>query len=236
MARQSQALDSREQSLLIRKSIPADAEVCGKICFEAFRTVANQHNFPQDFPSAEVSTGLLSMMFSNPGFFCVVAEQGGKIIGSNCLDERTPIAGVGPITVDPAVQNRAAGRQLMQAVMTRAAERKFAGIRLVQSAYHNRSLSLYATFFTGYRGIRLANGDAAQQKRLEFHFALAVICPEFLANDALAYATVLPSSIQHLESLSSKAAPCVVALARYCAQRKGVPEESASRRPMRPPT
>jgi hypothetical protein len=84
------------------------------------------------------------MMFSHPGFYCVVAEQGGKIIGSNCLDERTPIAGVGPITVDPATQNRAAGRQLMQAVMNRAAERKFAGIRLVQAAYHNRSLSLYA--------------------------------------------------------------------------------------------
>lgn len=32
----------------------------------------------------------------------------------------------------------------MHAVMTRAAERKFAGVRLVQAAYHNRSLSLYA--------------------------------------------------------------------------------------------
>jgi len=144
MAGPSQVLDPGEQSLLIRKAIPADAEVCGKICFEAFGTLANHHNFPRDLPNAEVATGLLSMMFSHPGFYCVVAEQGGKIIGSNCLDERTPIAGVGPITVDPATQNRAAGRQLMQAVMNRAAERKFAGIRLVQAAYHNRSLSLYA--------------------------------------------------------------------------------------------
>ena len=84
------------------------------------------------------------MLFSHPGFFCVVAEQDGRILGSNCMDERTPIGGIGPITVDPTVQNRQAGRQLMQAVMTRAAERKFAGIRLVQAAYHNRSLSLYA--------------------------------------------------------------------------------------------
>jgi hypothetical protein len=83
-------------------------------------------------------------MFSHLSFFCVVAEQDGKIIGSNCLDERTPIAGVGPITIDPSVQNRNVGRQLMQAVISRAMERKFAGIRLVQAAYHNRSLSLYA--------------------------------------------------------------------------------------------
>ena len=87
---------------------------------------------------------MLSMMFSHPSFFCVVAEQDGKVIGSNCLDERTPIAGVGPITIDPAVQDCGVGRQLMQAVMTHAAERKFAGVRLVQAAYHNRSLSLYA--------------------------------------------------------------------------------------------
>jgi L-amino acid N-acyltransferase YncA len=144
MAVQSQALNSREQSLVIRRATPADAEACGRICFQAFCAVADQHRFPHDFPSPEISIGVLSTMFSHPGFFCVVAEQDGRLIGSNCLDERTPIAGVGPITVDPAVQNRAAGRQLMQAVMARAAERKFAGIRLVQAAYHNRSLSLYA--------------------------------------------------------------------------------------------
>ncbi len=84
------------------------------------------------------------MMFSHQSFFCVVAEQGGRVIGSNCLDETTPIAGVGPITIDPAVQNKNVGRQLMQAVMVRATEQKCAGIRLVQAAYHNRSLSLYA--------------------------------------------------------------------------------------------
>jgi hypothetical protein len=144
MAGQSQSLGPRGQSLLIRGATQADAEVCGKICFEAFSTLASQHNFPPDFPNPEVPIGFLSIMFSHPGFFCVVAEQDGAVIGSNCLDERTPIAGVGPITVDLAAQNRMAGRQLMKAVMVRAAERKFAGIRLVQAAYHNRSLSLYA--------------------------------------------------------------------------------------------
>jgi GNAT superfamily N-acetyltransferase len=84
------------------------------------------------------------MLFSHPGFYAVVAEIDGKIVGSNVLDERTSIAGVGPITVDPQIQNRSVGRKLMQAVMDRAAERKFPGVRLVQAAFHNRSLSLYA--------------------------------------------------------------------------------------------
>ncbi len=144
MAGPSQAVHSGEPSVVIRRASAADAEVCGRICFEAFTALAGHHNFPPDFPAPEVSIGVFSGMFSNPGFYCVVAEQDGKIIGSNCLDERTPIAGVGPITVDPSAQNRAAGRALMQAALGRAVERKFAGVRLVQAAFHNRSLSLYA--------------------------------------------------------------------------------------------
>ena len=135
---------AEHQTLVIRRATPADAEVCGRICFDAFTNLANKHKFQPDFPSAEIPVHVLSTMFSHLSFFCVVAEQEGKIIGSNCLDERTHIAGVGPITIDPAAQNHSAGRQMMQAVMTRAAERKFAGVRLVQAAYHNRSLSLYA--------------------------------------------------------------------------------------------
>jgi predicted N-acetyltransferase YhbS len=144
MATQQQGQSAENQSVVIRRATPADATVCGRICFDAFATLANKHNFPADFPDPERPIDALSMMFSHPAFFCVVAEQDGKIVGSNCLDERTTIAGVGPITIDPTVQNRTVGRQLMHAVMARATEMKFAGVRLVQAAYHNRSLSLYA--------------------------------------------------------------------------------------------
>jgi Acetyltransferase (GNAT) family len=59
------------------------------------------------------------------------------------MDERSPIAGIGPISVDPSVQNQGVGLRLMQAVLERAASRNFPGVRLVQSGYHNRSLCLY---------------------------------------------------------------------------------------------
>jgi hypothetical protein len=67
----------------------------------------------------------------------------GEIVGSNFLWESDAIAGVGPITVKPSVQNGSIGRQLMERVMERSRTKRFAGVRLVQSAYHNRSLSLY---------------------------------------------------------------------------------------------
>src|SRR5262249_7747782 len=141
---QPQPLTSNTQAVVIRRATPADAEVSGRICFDAFASIANKHNFPPDFRVVDVPVQVLSMMFSHPLFFCVVAEQDGKVVGSNCLDERTSIAGVGPITIDPASQNRSLGRQLMQAVMARAVEKQFAGVRLIQAGYHNRSLSLYA--------------------------------------------------------------------------------------------
>jgi predicted N-acetyltransferase YhbS len=130
-------------TLTIRTATATDAAECGRIIDAAFAAIADQHNFPRDFPSAEVATGLASMLIGHPGFYGVVAEQDGRVLGSNFLDERSPIAGVGPITVDPAVQNGGIGRRLMEAVIERAAARNLPGIRLVQDSYHNRSLSLY---------------------------------------------------------------------------------------------
>jgi predicted N-acetyltransferase YhbS len=130
-------------SLVLRPAVPADAERCGAICYEAFRAIATAHGFPPDFPAPEIATGVVAMVIAHPGFYGVVAERDGRIVGSNFLDERSPIAGVGPITVDPTAQDAAVGRALMGDVLARAATRGVPGVRLVQAAYHNRSLSLY---------------------------------------------------------------------------------------------
>jgi predicted N-acetyltransferase YhbS len=134
-----------QPDVVVRTATPEDAAICGQICYNAFSTINAAHGFPCDFPGPETSTGLLSMMFSSPHFYCVVAEGEGRIMGSNVLDERSVIGGVGPITIDPGAQNLGVGRKLMQAVMDRADERAAAGVRLVQAAFHNRSLSLYAS-------------------------------------------------------------------------------------------
>jgi predicted N-acetyltransferase YhbS len=138
-------LRNTQPEVVVRTATPEDAPACGQICYDAFSTINAVHGFPCDFPGSEASTGLLSMMFSMPDFFCVVAEVDGRIMGSNCLDERSVIRGVGPITIDPGAQNLGVGRKLMQVVMDRANERGAPGIRLVQAAFHNRSLSLYTS-------------------------------------------------------------------------------------------
>jgi GNAT superfamily N-acetyltransferase len=121
-----------------------DAEVCGRICYEAFKAISEQHNFPSDFPSLEVAFDLFSSLLSRPDVYSVVAESEGRIVGSNFLWENAVIAGVGPLTIAPDVQNISVGRGLMENVLERARQKRFAGVRLVQAAYHTRSLALYA--------------------------------------------------------------------------------------------
>jgi GNAT superfamily N-acetyltransferase len=167
MSTQSMRVPKADPSFRIRQANPDDAALCGQICYEAFSRINTEHGFPPDFPSPGAAVGVLSNMFAHPRFYCVVAEVDGRIAGSNCLDERCAIAGVGPITVDPTVQNRKIGRALMDAVLNRARERNFAGARLLQAAFHNRSLSLYAKLgFDAREPVSVMQGPAIQ-KRIE---------------------------------------------------------------------
>ena len=131
--------------VVIRPATPDDSSACGQICYEAFSKINAAHGFPCDFPGPEVATGLIAKSFGSPGFYCVLAEMGGRIVGSNSLDERSTIAGVGPVCVDRGAQNHGLGRKLMQVVMDRAERTPCRRIRLVQAAFHNRSFSLYAS-------------------------------------------------------------------------------------------
>jgi predicted N-acetyltransferase YhbS len=132
-----------ELKVSLRNGGPDDAERCGAICFEAFRLLADLHHFPPDFPAPDIAVELYTHLFERKDVYSVVAEADGRVVGSNFLWENAVIAGVGPITVEPAVQNGAVGRRLMEYVMRRAQVLSYSGIRLVQAAYHNRSLSLY---------------------------------------------------------------------------------------------
>jgi predicted N-acetyltransferase YhbS len=130
-------------SIQIRKMKPEDVERCGTIVYEAFKNIAEKHNFRRDFPTPEVGIELTRAFVASPQVFNIVAERDGEIIGSNHLWEYDAIRAVGPITVDPGAQAKGAGRMLMEAVLERG--KGSAGIRLVQDSFNAASLSLYAS-------------------------------------------------------------------------------------------
>lgn len=136
----------------IRDAAPGDWLEAGRICYEAFARVSGQHGFPPDFPTVEAAALPIKWMIEHPRIYGAVAERDGKVIGSIFMDERGPVSAIGPITVDPGDQNSGVGKALMETALGRAAERKSLGVRLVQLAFHNRSLSLYAKLGFDVRG------------------------------------------------------------------------------------
>src|SRR5688572_17194976 len=111
----------------IRPATVADTEVCARIVYEAFRGIAEHHRFPPDFPTLNDARQLCEVFITHPSIYGIVAERGGEVVGSNFLDERDPVRGLGPITVDPRMQAHGIGRLMMQAVLERG--RDAAGIR-----------------------------------------------------------------------------------------------------------
>lgn len=127
----------------LRAPTESDAAECGRIVYEAFNGVSDLRSFPPEFESVESAAALMVARIAHPAVFGVVAERDGRIVGSNFLDERDPIRGVGPITVDPRAQTAGVGRRLMVAVIERG--RDADGVRLMQDAHNPASLSLYAS-------------------------------------------------------------------------------------------
>jgi predicted N-acetyltransferase YhbS len=127
----------------IRNATPGDAASCGRIIYEAFKTVADRYGFASDFPSAAAATEFASALISHPNIFAVVAEADGRVAGSDFLWERDPISGVGPLTIDPRQQGRGLGRQLTVAILERAEDA--VGVRGVADAFNIGSIALYAS-------------------------------------------------------------------------------------------
>ena len=49
-------------SCTLRDAVSADASASGSVCYEAFRSISDAHNFPADFPSVDFTAELLGML------------------------------------------------------------------------------------------------------------------------------------------------------------------------------
>jgi ribosomal protein S18 acetylase RimI-like enzyme len=117
----------------------------GRICYEAFKHLHDRHHFPLDLPNAGMARQVLGMMVSRSDFYSVVALLDGQVVGSNFLSLSDPVAGIGPVTVEPYHQGKDIGLALMQDVVDQGRRRGIERIRLLQETINVGSLSLYAS-------------------------------------------------------------------------------------------
>jgi predicted N-acetyltransferase YhbS len=127
----------------IRPIGAADIDPSARIAFDAFAGIADRHGVPRDFPTVDAARAMVGAFTDHASIWGVVAERDGRVVGSNFLDERGPVRGVGPVTVDPSEQGGGVGRLLMQAVLDRAAGSD--SVRLLQDSFNTASLALYAS-------------------------------------------------------------------------------------------
>jgi predicted N-acetyltransferase YhbS len=132
-------------SLTIRPIEQKDVESCGKIGYEAHKTISSAHGYPSEQPSEEFGIELIRMLLGNPNSWGVLAERQDKILGSIFLHEfpPSPVAVIGPLTVHPTAEGGGIGRKLMDAALSHAHKHNHDQIRLVQSPSHIRSFVLY---------------------------------------------------------------------------------------------
>lgn len=116
-----------------------------RICFEAFQAIHERHAFPPDIPSLELARHIMEMLVTRNDFYGTAARVDGKLVGSNFISFTDEVAGVGPITVDPAFDGHGIGRALMNEVIKQAKQKGVRQIRLLQDSFNTKSLSLYAS-------------------------------------------------------------------------------------------
>lgn len=102
------------------------------------------HDDEVDAAQLNMPFALVSGLIAHPGFFSVVAECDGRIVGSSYLDEHSMIVGVSHVTVAPDMEDRHIGEALVTALLQRSAQRRVPGVRLLQATYHYPSMNLYA--------------------------------------------------------------------------------------------
>jgi predicted N-acetyltransferase YhbS len=127
----------------LRPIEPHEGEAVAQILYEAFAGIHDRHGFARDFPTLGSAAQLTRDFIRHPSIWGVVAVSDRQVVGSNFLDERGPVRGVGPITVHPDAQGSGVGRRLMEAVLERGAGST--GIRLLQDSFNTQSLALYAS-------------------------------------------------------------------------------------------
>jgi len=132
-----------EPPVKVRPFVARDVEVGAAILFDAFHELYDYHRFPGAYPNKQFTSKVLTGLVANPSIWGVVARSGDLMVGSAFLDERGPIKGIGPVSVDPGAQAHGVGRCLMHALLERA--EGATSTRLLQDSFNRASLALYAS-------------------------------------------------------------------------------------------
>jgi GNAT superfamily N-acetyltransferase len=136
---------SRKPRITLMRPTPEHAPELGRIGHEAFKELYDRLGLPLPGPSAAAGQQAVEMFMGRGDIYSVAALLDGKPVGSNFMWLLDAVAGIGPLTVDPACQGQGIGRALMRDALAHAKREGIEQVRLMQDSFNAASLSLYAS-------------------------------------------------------------------------------------------
>ncbi len=126
----------------VRPIAPADVDAVAEVDFAAFHEVALRHGMTPVVSAVRDSRAYVRRLHEVDPLGGFVAEDGGRVVGHAWVHARGPIATVGPVAVEPALQRRGIGRALLKQCIQAAGPRA-TQVRLVHESFNTASLGLY---------------------------------------------------------------------------------------------
>jgi len=135
--------------LELRASVAEDENDLAPIMHRAFSEFNISVGIPPDadFDNVEIAKNFLHGLLQSSNSYGITAfdKASGLPIGAAFLNfTGESVQAVGPVFIDPDVNNKGAGKALMNALIERAKATNATSIRLVQIAANTKSFSLYA--------------------------------------------------------------------------------------------
>ncbi|MCH8815364.1 MAG: GNAT family N-acetyltransferase [Chloroflexi bacterium] len=128
-----------------RQPTAEDVSELGRICYEAFKDIAERHGFEPDFTDLDMGRMIIGMLVAGEDTYGIAAYNDGQPAGSNFVMMADDVGGIGPITVDVPQQGAGIGRRLMTDAIDYAKKNGMDKIRLLEDSFNMASLSLYAS-------------------------------------------------------------------------------------------
>ena len=122
---------------------PDQAAEVGLLVYEAFRDIAERHNFEPPFQSPELVQVIVRLLAQSEGWESYLLVEDGRPVACNFGDERDEAVGVGPVAVALDSQGQGFGRRVMETLLDHAERGGFRSVRLIQAAYNMQSFALY---------------------------------------------------------------------------------------------
>jgi GNAT superfamily N-acetyltransferase len=130
--------------ITVRDAAPTDRSVTADVIYNAFHHLDKRHDVPAYMNSMEEAHIVTSRLYGIPKIHGYVAEDDGQVIGVGFLHELGEVGmGISPLAVSPNAQSRGAGQAILDHMIERAGG---ASIRLLQDAFNNATLALYARY------------------------------------------------------------------------------------------